>query len=489
MSQLFKNFVLLVLVLTAGNLYAAGQIDLIDGDVSILNSHGELRVPARGDRVEAGDAITTGRNGEVHIITDDNGLLALRPNTTLKIDAYRADGGEDDNVALRLLRGSFRSITGWIGKNRPKNYMVRTATATIGIRGTDHEPLVVEDGPDAGTYDKVNTGSTLLDTPFGKIEIGPKQAGFAPKEGMQPPKLLAAIPSVFKPAKHEDAIEKSKDIIEKSRDEKLKEKQRDNVRKGAEPDGKPKIGDMEDGRKAAAALDEILRAYERGDAGFIRGRLDPSMIGFQKLLDGVVVETNQCKQMRLDLLDTQIQAGPDLTVIQTGWEKRCLQMPNFTARFDSGHSTFLMHRGIGGWTMAAISGSNPLASTTYALATISASVPFGTCALINSLTVATSEPFTITINDPDLANVSSITVRLTWGGDVENNITIPATATGVFQKTTLLVNKSTAIPNNGVVEILPVVGVGITCLPVTVTYVDTTTNYGAQTVSASVPIP
>jgi hypothetical protein len=488
MFQPLKKILLLVLVLTAGNLYAAGQIDLIDGDVSILNSHGELRVPARGDRVEAGDAITTGRNGEVHIITDDNGLLALRPNTTLKIDAYRAEGGNDDNVALRLLRGSFRSITGWIGKNQPKSYMVRTATATIGIRGTDHEPLVVEEGPDAGTYDKVNTGGTLLETPFGKIEVGPKQAGFVPKSGLQPPKLLVNIPPLFKPARHEDAIEKSKGVLEKSLDEKLKEKQHDNVRKGAKSDGKPKIGDMEDGRKAAAALEEILRAYEMGNAGFIRGRLDPSMIGFEKLMDGIVVEANQCKQMRLNLVDTQIQAGPDLTVIQTGWEKRCLQLPNFTARFDSGRSTFLMHRGLGGWTMAAISGSNPLASLTYTLATINASVPLGTCALINLLTVPTSEPFTITINDPDLANVSSIIVKVTWGSDVEN-ITIPASATGVFQKATLLVNKSTASSGNGVVDILPVVGLGVTCLPAMITYVDTTTTYGAQSVTVSVPIP
>lgn len=489
MSHLFKKILLLALALTAGNLYASGQIDLIDGDVSILNSHGELRIPARGERVEAGDAITTGRNGEVHIITDDNGLIALRPDTTLKIDAYNAEGGQDDNVALRLLRGSFRSITGWIGKIQPKNYIVRTATATIGIRGTDHEPLVVEDGPDAGTYDKVNTGSTLLETPFGKIEIEPNQAGFARKDGSQPPKLLAQIPHQYKPSRHEDAIEKTRDTLEQSLDEKLKEKQRSNVRKGADSDGKPKIGDMEDGRKAAAALDEILRAYEMGNAGFIRGRLDPSMIGFQKLMDDIVVETNQCKQMRLNLLDTQILAGPDLAVIQTGWEKRCLQLPNFTARFNTGRSTFLMHRGTGGWTMAAISGSNPLASMTNTLATINASAPLGTCALINLLTVATSEPFTITINDPDMANASSVIVKVTWGSDTEN-IIIPASAAGVFQKTTLLVNKSTASPGNGVVDILPVVGgPGVICLPVTVTYIDTTTSFGAQSVSVSVPIP
>jgi hypothetical protein len=59
---------------------------------------------------------------------DDNALIAMRANTFLKIEAYRAEGGADDSAVFRLLRGSFRSVTGWIGKNNPKNYAVRTTT-------------------------------------------------------------------------------------------------------------------------------------------------------------------------------------------------------------------------------------------------------------------------------------------------------------------------------------------------------------------------
>ena len=250
---------------------------------------------------------------------------------------------------------------------------------------------------------------------------------------------------------------------------------------------------MEAGRKAAAALDEMLRAYETGNTAFIRNRLDPGMIGYQRLLDGIAVEANQCKQVRMRLVDTQIQAGPDLVVIQTGWEKRCLQMPNFTPRLDSGRSTFLMHLGASGWSVAAISGSNPLASTGV-LATISASTSLR-CADVNGLGgaggpgPAIAVPFSITVTDPDLAGVSSITVQVTSGRDVES-IIIPASAAGTFQKTTLLINKGAASPGNGVVEILPAGGVaGFTCPAVTVSYVDTTTPSATQTVSVTVPIP
>lgn len=123
---------------------------------------------------------------------------------------------------------------------------------------------------------------------------------------------------------------------------------------------KAKVGTVADGHKAALALDEILRAYGMGNVSFIRDHLDPHMIGFQKLLDDIVVETNQCKQLRVRLLDTQIQAGPDLVVIQSNWEKRCLQLPNFTAQLFKGHSTFLMHRQTSGWSVSAISGLSPL---------------------------------------------------------------------------------------------------------------------------------
>jgi len=495
MTPLFNKILLLALLLAGGSVHAAGLINLLEGNVSVTNKNGELRIPARGERVEVGDKITTGRDGEIHIITDDSGLLALRPNTTLNIDAYRADGGSDDNVALKLMRGTFRSITGWIGKTWPKNYSVRTAHAAIGIRGTDHEPLVVEDGLDAGTYDKVNAGRTLLDTPFGKIEIGPKQAGFMPKDASQPPKVLAQIPALFKPAKNEAAIEKTKAILEPAADEKLKTKQRDNMRKGAGADGKPKIGDMEAGRKAAAALDEVLRAYETGNTAFIRNRLDPAMIGYQRLLDGIAVEANQCKQMRLRLLDTQIQAGPDLVVIQTAWEKRCVQLPNFTPRLDSGRSTFLMHLGAGGWSVAAISGSNPLASTGV-LAAMSASTPLD-CAAVNNLAnvggplPASAQSFTITVTDPDMTGASSITVQVKSGNDVES-IIVPASVPGTFQRTTLLVKKGAASPGNGVIDILPVGGgvLGpLACPAVTISYVDTTVISGSQTISVTVPIP
>jgi hypothetical protein len=340
------------------NSYAAGQIDLVEGNVSVTTAAGQLRVPGKGERVEAGDTISTGKGGEIHVHMDDNGLIALRANTFLKIEAYKAEGAVDDSAVFRLLRGSFRSITGWIGKNSPQRYAVYTPTATVGIRGTDHETLVVADGAEAGTYDKVNTGETELATTHGKVSITPDHAAFSPKAGAEPPKLLATIPPLFAPTKNESVIEASKKTLEESRDTRLQQKRKDNERKGVNKDGKAQIGDPLEGRKALAAFEDFLRAFEAGDVSQVRQRLDPSMIGYQQLLDNITLGNNECKQMRVNLFNTQIQAGPDLAVVQTSWEKRCLLLPAFTPKLASGRATILLHLGSSGWTFAAITAGN-----------------------------------------------------------------------------------------------------------------------------------
>lgn len=340
------------------NAYAAGQIDLVEGNVSVTTAAGQLRIPGKGERVEAGDSISTGRGGEIHIHMDDNGLIALRANTVLKIEAYKAEGTVDDSAVFRILRGSFRSITGWIGKNSPQRYAVITPTATVGIRGTDHETLVVEDGADAGTYDKVNTGETELVTPHGKVAILPGHAAFTSKRGIEPPKLLAAVPALFVPTQNEALIETSKKILEDSREERLQQKQKENERKAVGKDGKAQLGNPEDGRKALAAFESFLRAFEAGDVSQIRQRLSPSMIGYQQLLDNITLGNNECKQMRVNLFNTQVQAGPDLAVVQTSWEKRCLFLPTFTPKLASGRATVLLHLGPTGWTFAAITAGN-----------------------------------------------------------------------------------------------------------------------------------
>jgi hypothetical protein len=113
------------------------------------------------------------------------------------------DGTE--NAVVSLLQGGFRTITGIIGRKNKDNYLIRTATATIGIRGTDHEPMVIlVPGPGQaaiaapGTYDKVNVGIAYIRTDAGSVDIHRNQVGFAPVTRAAPV-ILPKIPPFYKP--------------------------------------------------------------------------------------------------------------------------------------------------------------------------------------------------------------------------------------------------------------------------------------------------
>ena len=50
---------------------------------------------------------------------------------------YIGQNIEDDSVSIKLLKGTFRFVTGLIAKKRPQSMSVDTVVATIGIRGTN----------------------------------------------------------------------------------------------------------------------------------------------------------------------------------------------------------------------------------------------------------------------------------------------------------------------------------------------------------------
>jgi hypothetical protein len=190
---------------------AAGVIDLIEGDVRVFDANQIRRGAVKlKDAVSQGDSVVTGPDGELHLNMQDGGYLAVRPNTVMKIIQYRAHGDNDDLSVIGMVKGALRSVTGFIGKFNPRSTRIITPTATIGVRGTDHEALVLEPNDpagEAGTYDKVNAGATFLQTPQGRVDVTPNHAGFAAHDGKAAPRVLDRVPGFFKPTRNERLIE------------------------------------------------------------------------------------------------------------------------------------------------------------------------------------------------------------------------------------------------------------------------------------------
>jgi hypothetical protein len=195
----------------------AGQFDLIVGEVQILTPDKSTRAAKRGDPVMEGDTLITGQDSEAFLTMSDTGFLVLRAKTRIQIASFKADGGDDDQGVIRLLIGSLRSVTGWIGHFNRSSYKLQTATATIGIRGTDHETRYIPPGSsegEPGTYDKVFVGETTIESDTGQTSITADHAGFAASQGDQRPRVLAQIPGFFKPGPNEDLINKKHQEIQ-----------------------------------------------------------------------------------------------------------------------------------------------------------------------------------------------------------------------------------------------------------------------------------
>lgn len=181
----------------------AGRIQFSSGEVTVQRSNGRSINAFKGLAVDEGDTVVTGGDGQAQLKMVDEALIALRANTELRVDTYRYVGREDGNEqsVLGLLRGAFRSITGAIGRLNRDAYRVRTPTATIGIRGTDHETAYIPPDaqaiyPDAdpGTYNLVHSGLTFIEANGQRVELAANQAGFAALAPNIAPARLPVIP-------------------------------------------------------------------------------------------------------------------------------------------------------------------------------------------------------------------------------------------------------------------------------------------------------
>jgi hypothetical protein len=185
-NTLCGTVAILALAVNSGYVYAAaaGQIQFVAGSAQLTSESGKTHQLRKGDAVNEGDTLTTAPAAAVQVRMQDGGVVAMRPDSKVKVDSFKFNGKEDgsERNVFTLVKGGFRAITGLIGRTNKQNYRVVTPTATIGIRGTDHEIFVVAPGSQlapAGTYNKVNKGETSLSNGQGEIAILPNQMGFA----------------------------------------------------------------------------------------------------------------------------------------------------------------------------------------------------------------------------------------------------------------------------------------------------------------------
>ena len=196
----------------------------IRGDVFASGKQGISRSLREGATVFVGEQIRAMPNGEAVLKTVDAGIVAVRPGAEFIAERYAAEGKSTDHQIIRLITGSLRIVSGWIARLNHPDHRVITPSATIGIRGTDHEPYVLPAEMATGiyrpgTYDKVNRGATSLEANGGSVLVDQGRVGFARDPNAAPaktrammtlllPTLLARVPEFYVPGAFDSEIDK-----------------------------------------------------------------------------------------------------------------------------------------------------------------------------------------------------------------------------------------------------------------------------------------
>lgn len=177
---------LLALALAPRALHAepAATAQFVFGAVHLMAADGSQRPLFRTGEIRAGETVVTEADGRAHLRFADGSFVSLSPNSEFRIDDFRYAGKPDpsDRLAMSLLKGGLRTITGEIGRLTRDAYEMATRVATIGIRGTEYTVQYV--GP--SVTGSVGGGRIEVCNAAGCLELGAGQSYFVLDENTRP---------------------------------------------------------------------------------------------------------------------------------------------------------------------------------------------------------------------------------------------------------------------------------------------------------------
>lgn len=185
-----------------------GQVTHLSGVLSVRHADGARMVLSVKSAILQGDTLITERETYARVKFIDNGEIVLRPGTEVAVSKYLYDEKEpkNDSVAIGLVKGGLRAVTGLVGKRNHEAVNFDTPTATIGIRGTHFGALYCQDDcagvptpsgqpPANGLHVDVVTGAIEVTNRSGTQVYSAGQFGFVPSAN-QPPVIVPAAQGV-----------------------------------------------------------------------------------------------------------------------------------------------------------------------------------------------------------------------------------------------------------------------------------------------------
>ncbi len=163
----------------------AGAATVVDpqGHVEYLSGAGAAwQAVAVKQRLRPGQTVRTGSHSRVALLLDDHTQVRLNEKTVLEIQAVQAKPRSPGQTAFRQLLGR-----AWVqSKTPPRQFTWQTPTAVAGLRGTDWEMEVAEDGRSRLS---VFSGKVEFYNDLGRISVAANEQAMA-EPGKAPIKLV-----------------------------------------------------------------------------------------------------------------------------------------------------------------------------------------------------------------------------------------------------------------------------------------------------------
>lgn len=129
---------LFLILLSALYVYASvGKISALNGKIIIDRDKKQFDADV-GTLLEEKDIISSDDKSKAQITMNDGTVLTIGKSSKLNIYEYVLDekNPQESKADFKFVEGTFKSITGAIGKVAPERFKLETKSASIGIRGT-----------------------------------------------------------------------------------------------------------------------------------------------------------------------------------------------------------------------------------------------------------------------------------------------------------------------------------------------------------------
>jgi hypothetical protein len=220
-----RSFLLLVLLVSV-SFASIGKIVSSRGNIDVIRGDNTLKASS-GFELEKKDLLKTGPKAKMQIIFNDETVVTIGKKSEFKVyDYFYKKGDKKPKASFGFLKGSFKSVTGKIGKVAKERFVLKTKTASMGIRGTTIVGQVSDAGDKIACTDgaivvtSLTTGVTVP-VPAGKITTVKKGSNPTPARNYSP----AEISSMENDTVEEQKETKKEDSKESSTNEEKEQKE------------------------------------------------------------------------------------------------------------------------------------------------------------------------------------------------------------------------------------------------------------------------